>query len=98
MKRGFPQPQAWTAHRWRYANAEESLNRGCVWEPASGLGMCGDWLNDGTVQGAWLSGKELAQQFVRTHKGQPLLRSCAINLVVLERATFFLVYGKTRPA
>jgi predicted NAD/FAD-dependent oxidoreductase len=66
---GAPQPQASTLHRWRYADTEHPLNRGCVWESASGLGLCGDWLDDGTVQGAWLSGRQLAQQVLHSHSG-----------------------------
>jgi predicted NAD/FAD-dependent oxidoreductase len=66
---GAPQPQAWTVHRWRYADTERPLNRGCVWDSASGIGLCGDWLNDGTVQGAWLSGKQLAQHVLHAHSG-----------------------------
>ena len=66
---GAPQPQAWTAHRWRYADTGYPLNRGCAWEPASGLGVCGDWLNDGTVQGAWLSGTALAQRVLQSTGG-----------------------------
>jgi predicted NAD/FAD-dependent oxidoreductase len=32
-----------------------------VWAHASRLGMCGDWLNGGKVEGAWLSGRALAE-------------------------------------
>ena len=47
-------------HRWRYAS-------GCA-APAAGfyanrqlqLGLCGDWLNGGRVEGAWLSGYHVA--------------------------------------
>ena len=28
--------------------------------PDIGLGLCGDWLNGGRVEGAWLSGFNLA--------------------------------------
>ncbi len=66
---GAPQPPAWTLHRWRFADTERPLNKGCVWQSASGLGLCGDWLNDGTVQGAWLSGRQLAQQVLHLHNG-----------------------------
>jgi renalase len=66
---GAPQPQAWTAHRWRYAGTERPLNRGCLWESASGLGLCGDWLTDGKVQGAWLSGIQLAQHVLHLPGG-----------------------------
>ncbi len=27
-----------------------------------GLGRCGDWLNGGKLEGAWLSGRALAEQ------------------------------------
>jgi predicted NAD/FAD-dependent oxidoreductase len=63
------QPLAWTLHRWRYADTERPLNRGCVWDSADGLGLCGDWLNDGTVQGAWLSGVQLARHVLHSHVG-----------------------------
>jgi renalase len=32
----------------------------CVWVDGQGLGLCGDWLNGGTVEAAWLSGRALA--------------------------------------
>jgi renalase len=63
---GAPAPQAATAHRWRYARAEPPLNEGCAWHADSGLGLCGDWLNHGTVEGAWLSGRRLAQQVLQS--------------------------------
>jgi renalase len=59
---GGPQPaqvQA-TAHRWRYADTEPALTLGCWWDASARLGMCGDWLNGGKVEGAWLSGRALA--------------------------------------
>jgi hypothetical protein len=62
---GGPTPQAWTAHRWRYADTEPSLDAGCAWDPDLGVGMCGDWLNGGKVEGAWLSGRALAQQVLQ---------------------------------
>ena len=59
---GGPAPQAWTAHRWRYADTREPLLEGCVWDGDLRLGLCGDWLNGGKVEGAWLSGQRLAAQ------------------------------------
>ena len=50
-----------TAHRWRYGDTEPALNLGCWWDAESPLGLCGDWLNGGKVEGAWLSGRALAQ-------------------------------------
>jgi predicted NAD/FAD-dependent oxidoreductase len=29
-----------------------------------GIGLCGDWLNGGKVQGAWLSGLKLANKLI----------------------------------
>ncbi len=55
-------PDAWSAHRWRYADTEQPLQLGAVWQAADGLGLCGDWLNGGKVEGAWLSGQTLAEQ------------------------------------
>lgn len=58
-------PQAWTAHRWRYAEAVAYLDCGFVWDANAKIGLCGDWLNGGKVQGAWLSGKKLAEQLIK---------------------------------
>jgi hypothetical protein len=55
-------PQAWSAHRWRYAITDSAVDGGCVWHAADGLGLCGDWLNGGRVEGAWLSGRAVAEQ------------------------------------
>jgi renalase len=51
-----------TAHRWRYADTHTPLTRGCWWDAQVRLGLCGDWLNGGKVEGAWLSGRALAHQ------------------------------------
>ncbi len=50
-----------TAHRWRYADTEPALDLGCWWDADAQLGLCGDWLHGGKVEGAWLSGQALAQ-------------------------------------
>ena len=51
-----------TAHRWRYADTATPLTAGCWWDASTKLGMCGDWLHGGKVEGAWLSGRALAAQ------------------------------------
>ena len=51
-----------TAHRWRYADTEPALTQGHWWDATACVGMCGDWLNGGKVEGAWLSGQSLAHQ------------------------------------
>ncbi len=59
---GAPAPHHATAHRWRYADLTEPLELGAAWDGPSGLGLCGDWLQGGRVEGAWLSGQHLARQ------------------------------------
>lgn len=54
-----------TAHRWRYADTEPALTQGHWWDATMRVGMCGDWLNGGKVEGAWLSGQSLAQQVLQ---------------------------------
>ena len=61
---GGPAPQAWSAHRWRYADTAMQLEHLCAWDPERKLGLCGDWLNGGKVEGAWLSGAALARRVV----------------------------------
>ena len=59
-------PQAWTAHRWRYASGSVQLQQACAWRAELRIGLCGDWLNGGDVQGAWLSGRALAAQILQS--------------------------------
>lgn len=63
---GGPDPLAYTAHRWRYADTSPALDEGCAWHGGDGLRLCGDWLNGGKVQGAWLSGRLLAGQVMHS--------------------------------
>jgi renalase len=51
-----------SVHRWRYAvpRGAGPDERECWWDPALGLGVCGDFLAGGQVEGAWRSGDELA--------------------------------------
>lgn len=58
---GGPAPLAATAHRWRYADTEPPLTLGSWWDGELRLGVCGDWLHGGKVEGAWLSGQHLAR-------------------------------------
>jgi predicted NAD/FAD-dependent oxidoreductase len=67
---GGPAPQAWTAHRWRYATPDPALGIGCAWDAGIGVGLCGDWLSGGRVEGAWLSGRELAQRVLSSPRPQ----------------------------
>lgn len=47
-------------HRWRYASGAINSGPGFILRPDINLGLCGDWLNGGRVEGAWLSGHQLA--------------------------------------
>lgn len=64
---GGPKPIAWTAHRWTHADVapDGDPSPGYVWRDVDGLGLCGDWLNGGRVEGAWLSGRALGHEILR---------------------------------
>ena len=47
------------AHRWRYAMSD-GIGRSVLWNRALKLGACGDWLPGTGVEGAWMSGRNLA--------------------------------------
>ena len=66
VKLGGEMPLSYTAHRWRYAECVDYLKLGCAWDADLQLGLCGDWLNGGKVQGAWLSGQLLANNLLQT--------------------------------
>lgn len=70
-------PSLWSAHRWRYSQAEATTNLpggaclpggaslpGGAWDHPQLIGVCGDWLHGGRVEGAWLSGHQVAQQLL----------------------------------
>ncbi len=56
------------AHRWRYArptaDAPQKISLE-TWSAATRIGVCGDWLRGGRVEGAILSGWDLARQITR---------------------------------
>lgn len=49
-------------HRWRYASGSANPIPGFSLNQDLNIGFCGDWLNGGRVEGAWLSGYKLASQ------------------------------------
>ena len=69
VRLGGHAPAAWTAHRWRFADTAPPLAVDCAWQPAAGLGLCGDWLAGGKVEGAWRSGQALAQAVLAARPG-----------------------------
>lgn len=60
---GGGEPVATGSHRWRYADSVAS-HTGSGWDGSARLGLCGDWLHGGKVEGAWLSGRHLAQRML----------------------------------
>jgi len=62
---GGTHPTAWSAQRWRYANILDESGPGFSWDDDKMIGLCGDWLNGGKVEGAWLSGHTLAQRILK---------------------------------
>jgi renalase len=74
---GAPAPEAWTAHRWRYASTAPHSRTGCVWDAEVSIGLCGDWINGGTVEGAWLSGRQLAGQVLHSFRNRSTQRVSA---------------------
>ena len=62
----MPAPISTTAHRWRYADSVPLLNHGSIWSNETKLGLCGEWLNGGKVEGAWLSGVHLAKKLIKS--------------------------------
>lgn len=61
---GAPCPDELTLHRWRFARNVAGDDRGALWAPASRLGLAGDWLHGGRIEGAWLSGLQLAERLL----------------------------------
>lgn len=50
------------AHRWLYAQPEARKGEGPRYDPQLQIGIAGDWLHSPRVEGAWLSGRALAQE------------------------------------
>lgn len=60
----FGEVRKLTAHRWRYAKVSQSAGVDHLWDPALGLGVCGDGMLGGGVEGALLSADALAGRVV----------------------------------
>ncbi|MBI3285919.1 MAG: FAD-dependent oxidoreductase [Burkholderiales bacterium] len=59
------QPIHAAVHRWRYAQAPQTLAADCLWNARQGIGVCGDWFavgleGAGRVENAFLSAQALA--------------------------------------
>ena len=66
-------------HRWlysrhinkqldQYANSDmkksPGVNSGYLWDADTKIGACGDWLESGDIEGAWLSASKLAEHMI----------------------------------
>ena len=52
------------SHLWRYAKLESPSELNYVFDEDIRVGLCGDWLKHSTVEGAWLSGYQMAQYLI----------------------------------
>ena len=52
------------AHRWLYCDAQEPDDIGALWDADKAIGVCGEWLAGGGVDGAWRSGSALARLII----------------------------------
>ena len=52
------------SHLWRYAKLESPSELNYVFDEHIRVGLCGDWLKHSTVEGAWLSGYQMAQYLI----------------------------------
>lgn len=53
------------AHRWLYALPQALTGEPARYDPALGLGIAGDYLHSPRVEGAWLSGRALADKVLQ---------------------------------
>ena len=60
-----------STHRWRHSIAQAPLACGSLWDAAVGIGLCGDWCNSLRVEGAFLSGIDLANRIINSSTGSP---------------------------
>ena len=57
-------PQQFSLHRWLYADTANSITDVYHYDDSERIGICGDWMNGGKVQGAYLSGLHLAHALI----------------------------------
>ncbi|WP_228151619.1 NAD(P)/FAD-dependent oxidoreductase [Pseudazoarcus pumilus] len=61
---GAPPPDDWVLHRWRFAHSPDAPVIGAQWDADARIGLAGDWLMGGRIEGAWLSGRKLAEHIL----------------------------------
>ncbi|OZB19645.1 MAG: hypothetical protein B7X58_02410 [Marinobacter sp. 34-60-7] len=61
----LPPVQEQVAHRWLYARSKPSSVPGFLWDAEQSVGLAGDWLSGGRVEGAWDSARQLVKAINR---------------------------------
>ncbi|MEC7816162.1 MAG: FAD-dependent oxidoreductase [Pseudomonadota bacterium] len=61
----LPPVQDQVAHRWLYARSKPSSVPGFLWDAEQSVGLAGDWLSGGRVEGAWDSARQLVNAMTR---------------------------------
>ena len=54
-----------TAHRWRYSMGGSFINQKDLNDESTGVTICGDWVNGGRFEGAFLSGITAAESILK---------------------------------
>ena len=54
-------PDEMLSHRWLYARSDGGGQPGHLWFEENGIGLAGDWLSGGRVEGAFNSATGLVQ-------------------------------------
>jgi predicted NAD/FAD-dependent oxidoreductase len=60
-----PSPIHLDAHLWRFSATPQNLDRASLFDPTTGIAVCGDWLAGGRVEGAFRSGVAAAGYILR---------------------------------
>ena len=63
-------PDEVITHRWLYARSEDSAQPGHLWFPEDRIGLAGDWLSGGRVEGAFDSACGLVAEMNADHPNQ----------------------------
>lgn len=69
---GIEAPHGETRHyRWRHARPEETVSAGHLWFAEQGIGIAGDWLHGGRVEGAFNSAESLIRAWRQSRLSAP---------------------------
>jgi predicted NAD/FAD-dependent oxidoreductase len=71
-------------HRWRYANCDRQVGPATLIDAAHRLGLCGDWTSHGRVEAAFLSGLQVAEDFLALQDSAPAFSSLPLSLATQE--------------